>query len=85
MDSATPLSRSTRANPPPPPMTRMVIPTAAIEARMPTFIPRLAEKVPLGRIGQPEDLKGLIVLLCSDASAYITGQNILVDGGWTAW
>ncbi|HQV29471.1 MAG TPA: SDR family oxidoreductase [Thermoflexales bacterium] len=60
-------------------------PTAAIEARMPTFIPRLAEKVPLGRIGQPEDLKGLIVLLCSDASAYITGQNILVDGGWTAW
>lgn len=60
-------------------------PTDATQTRMPTFIPRLEEKVPLGRIGRPEDLKGLVVLLASDASAYITGQNILVDGGWTAW
>ncbi|MBX7213111.1 MAG: SDR family oxidoreductase [Thermoflexales bacterium] len=60
-------------------------PTDKTQTNLPTFIPRLADKVPLGRIGRPEDLKGLIVLLASDASQYITGQNILVDGGWTAW
>ena len=51
----------------------------------PGFIARLEAKVPLGRIGKPEELKGVILLLASDAGNYITGQNILVDGGWTAW
>jgi len=50
-----------------------------------TFINRLIEKSPLRRIGQPDDLKGVFVLLASDASSYITGQNISIDGGWTAW
>ncbi len=51
----------------------------------PDFIERLAAKNPLNRIGQPHDLKGAAALLCSDASAYMTGQNICVDGGWGVW
>jgi NAD(P)-dependent dehydrogenase (short-subunit alcohol dehydrogenase family) len=53
--------------------------------RLPEFIDRLEQKVPMGRMGQPEELKGAVVLLASDAGSYITGQNLLVDGGWTAW
>jgi len=49
------------------------------------FINQLKKKVPMGRIGSPEELKGVVVFLASDASSYITGQNILVDGGWTCW
>ncbi|WP_342600370.1 SDR family oxidoreductase [Psychrobacillus sp. FSL H8-0483] len=49
------------------------------------FIKRLSSKNPLNRIGQPHELKGVVALLCSDASSYMTGQNICVDGGWGAW
>ncbi|MCD4782202.1 MAG: SDR family oxidoreductase [Candidatus Eremiobacteraeota bacterium] len=49
------------------------------------FIDNLNNKNPLGRIGQPSDLKGIAILLASDASSYITGQNIFIDGGWTIW
>jgi gluconate 5-dehydrogenase len=51
----------------------------------PEFIGRLETKSPMGRMGRPEELKGLVVLLASEAGSYINGQNILVDGGWTAW
>lgn len=49
------------------------------------FVKALEEKVPLNRIGKPEDLRGIMVFLAGKASAYITGQNISVDGGWTSW
>jgi gluconate 5-dehydrogenase len=51
----------------------------------PEFIRRLESKSPMGRMGRPEELKGIVVLLASEAGSYINGQNILVDGGWTAW
>ena len=40
---------------------------------------------PMGRLGQPEELLGLLLLLASDASSYITGQTIMVDGGHSIW
>jgi NAD(P)-dependent dehydrogenase (short-subunit alcohol dehydrogenase family) len=51
----------------------------------PKFIKRLAEKCPLNRIGYPNDLKGVTALLTTEAGSFITGQNIIVDGGWSTW
>jgi NAD(P)-dependent dehydrogenase (short-subunit alcohol dehydrogenase family) len=50
-----------------------------------TFINRYSARVPMGRMGQPEDLCGALVYLLSDAAKYVTGQNIIVDGGLTVW
>lgn len=47
------------------------------------FVDRYAKKTPLGRMGTPEDVAPAVVLLLSDAASYITGINLLVDGGWT--
>ncbi len=49
------------------------------------LIQRLETKCPMGRMGMARELKGALLLLASDAGSYITGQNIVVDGGWTAW
>lgn len=49
------------------------------------LVRRLTEKSPMRRMGQPKELKGAIVFLASEASSYMTGQNLIIDGGWTAW
>lgn len=41
--------------------------------------------IPLGTLGRREDLMGAVLLLASDAGRFITGQNLIVDGGWSAW
>lgn len=50
-----------------------------------TFRRRYAERVPLGRMGRESELHGALVYLASDASSYVTGQNIVIDGGLSAW
>lgn len=49
------------------------------------FQSRLANKVPMGRVGRSSEIAGAVVFLASDASSFITGTQIVVDGGWTAW
>ena len=47
------------------------------------FIAELRQRVPLGRLGEPKDLVGAFVFLASSAADFITGQTLVVDGGWT--
>ncbi len=74
---ATALAPSIRVN---------MISFGGIERGQPeAFQNRYIDRTPMKRMGTEEDAKGATVFLASDLSAYVTGQNIVVDGGWTTW
>lgn len=49
------------------------------------FMDRLQKKSPMGRVGKSHEIAGAVVYLASDASSYVTGTHLTVDGGWCAW
>jgi len=51
----------------------------------PAFVERYEARTPLGRMGSEDDFRGAFAYLASDLSKYVTGQDLLVDGGWSAW
>ena len=62
-----------------------ITPGGVVRGQPEVFQRKYIERTPLKRMAIEEDFKGAIAYLASDLSSYVTGQNIIVDGGWTAW
>lgn len=60
-------------------------PSENVQMGNPSFIESLSNKVPLGRIGRSDEIKGPVLFLASSASSFVNGSNLVVDGGWTSW
>lgn len=53
--------------------------------RHPDFIAELEARIPMHRTGTPDEIADAVLYLLSDRSSFMTGQNLVIDGGWTAW
>lgn len=62
-----------------------ISPGGIYDAQDPSFVARYEARTPLGRMANVDDLRGAIAYLTSDLSAYVTGTDLRVDGGWSAW
>jgi NAD(P)-dependent dehydrogenase (short-subunit alcohol dehydrogenase family) len=63
----------------------VVAPGDALTAQDPQFVAKYTNRIPMGRMASPEDLGGPLVFLASDASSFVTGQCLAIDGGYVAW
>ena len=60
-------------------------PDTKVQSTIPNFYEKLKSKIPMNRFGNPEEISGPVLFLLSDASSYVTGVNMPIDGGWTSW
>lgn len=74
---ATTLAPSIRVN--------TITPGGVFRNQPESFVERYKSRTPLGRMATEDDFRGAVAYLASDMSAYVTGQNLMVDGGWGAW
>ncbi|MBF0343548.1 MAG: SDR family oxidoreductase [Nitrospirae bacterium] len=63
----------------------VLCPGGVFDNQNPVFVKKYENLTPMGKMANPEDVAAPVLFLCSDASAYITGQVIIVDGGFTTW